>query len=125
VSTVDPWAMQEYAMFKAEGGSLLKQFWNRTHCGSGREKLPLIPGDWVYFHNNKDYDQKTGPWKGEHAIYVGDNADGIPVFIGHGMEGTPTAKDIHDTLFTELQNKLGSGYGDGSVPRKTETLFKP
>lgn len=47
----------------------------------------LQPGDWVYFANNPNYLLKhsNGPWQGENAIYVGDNAAGEKLYSGFGV----------------------------------------
>lgn len=129
VSTVDPYELTK-GMIDIPGskGPLLNQFWKSAVAkgvNPSRANATLIPGDWVYFENDGSYDQTKGAWKGEHAIYMGENSLGKMTFIGHGLSGEPTAKEITTRLQEELVEQLGDGYRDKKLNSNPMTVFKP
>ena len=69
-------------------------------------KDQLLPGDWVYFQNFKDYRVKnpTGFWQGENSIYLGGG-----LYRGFGVDSL--SED-------EMNGKLVENYDVGASPPK-------
>jgi hypothetical protein len=73
----------------------------------------LVPGDRVYFQNNK-YMERCSPtsiWRGEHALYLGNKQ-----FVGFGVGATISydkmIKDLHDEVVAQCKEL-------NKKPRKT------
>jgi protein-glutamine gamma-glutamyltransferase len=73
-------------------------------------KSEILPGDWVYFENFRDYLQKHwgGYWQGENAIYLGGGQ-----FRGFGTGGTSEAG---------MNAKLVRAYNDGLAAAEQKTV---
>ncbi len=72
-------------------------------------KAQILPGDWVYFKNFKDYPTRVpgGFWQGENAIYLGDGK-----YRGFGVQAQTE---------NELNRELVKQYNEGAVPHLTKT----
>jgi len=73
-------------------------------------KSELLPGDWVYFKNFKDYTTKHpgGYWQGENAIYMGGGD-----YRGFGVPSEPEAA---------LNARLVKEYNDGLPAADKKTV---
>lgn len=88
------------------GGDVVDNEYTRLSAGPSE----LIPGDWVYFKNFKDYTTKHpgGFWQGENAIVMGDGK-----YRGFGVK---TQSE------TELNNELVKVYNDGLPTSEQKSL---
>jgi len=73
-------------------------------------KGEILPGDWVYFKNFKDYTIRVpdGYWQGENAIYLGAG-----MYRGFGVD--PKSE-------TELNQELVDKYNSEALPHLSKTV---
>ncbi|MFZ0772823.1 MAG: hypothetical protein WCA49_10335 [Candidatus Sulfotelmatobacter sp.] len=73
-------------------------------------KSEILPGDWVYFKNFKDYTTRVpgGYWQGENAICLGGGK-----FRGFG---------VAERTETELNRELVDRYNNEATPHLTKTV---
>jgi hypothetical protein len=52
-----------------------------------RGSVIAVPGDYIYFQNKDDYStlSRTGGWRGENCVYMGQDALGTPHYSGMGL----------------------------------------
>ena len=77
----------------------------------------LIPGDWVYFTNFKEYEEKHphGAFAGENALYLGGD-----LYRGFGVRAM-TYSDMNQFLIERYNEGLKQGI-KGSREKSRETL---
>jgi hypothetical protein len=75
-------------------------------------KSEILPGDWVYFKNFKDYPAKNpgGAWRGENAIYMGGG-----MYRGFGVKSQSEA-DLNAELVRVYNKGLKPGDKVRTVP---------
>ena len=73
-------------------------------------KNEILPGDWVYFKNFKDYTARVpgGYWQGENALYLGNG-----MFRGFGVD--PKSEN-------DLNQELVNHYNNDAVPHLSKTV---